>query len=187
MDDGEIIGLFWERSESAISAISEKYSRYCRVIALNILDNIEDAEEVLNDTYNRVWNAIPPERPGNLRTFTGKITRNLALDKSEKSRAVKRGGGQIDAILSELEECIADNRNHYDEMMESEAITSALNAFLFELNAEDRRIFISRYWMADSTKNIAADMKKSEGNVKTILYRLRIKLKKHLKSEDITI
>jgi len=187
MDDNEIIGLFWERSESAISALSEKYSRYCRVIALNILGNMEDAEEILNDTYNRIWNAIPPERPGNLRAFIGKTTRNLALDTSEKSKAIKRGGGQIDAILSELEECIADSRNLYDELMESEAITNALNTFLSELGAEDRRIFISRYWMAESIKSIAADIRKSEGNVKTILYRLRVKLRKHLESEDIRV
>ena len=45
MDDKEIISRFIERSESAITAISEKYSKYCRVIAINILGDTEDAEE----------------------------------------------------------------------------------------------------------------------------------------------
>ena len=53
MDDSEIIGRFWERSESAIDAIGDKYSKYCRVVAYNILGNMQDAEEVLNDTYSR--------------------------------------------------------------------------------------------------------------------------------------
>jgi len=60
MDDKEIIDRFWARSESAIKAISDKYSKYCRAIASNILGNAEDAEEVINDAYHRVWNAIPP-------------------------------------------------------------------------------------------------------------------------------
>ena len=61
MDDKEIIDQFWARSESAIKVISDKYSKYCRTIAFNILGNVEDTEEVLNDTYHRAWNAIPPE------------------------------------------------------------------------------------------------------------------------------
>jgi len=61
MDDMEIIDQFLARSESAINAISDKYSKYCRTIAFNILGNAEDTEEILNDTYHRVWNAIPPE------------------------------------------------------------------------------------------------------------------------------
>jgi len=187
MDDIDIIDQFRERSETAITALSEKYSKYCRVIAMNILGNIEDAEEVLNDTYNRVWNAIPPERPNNLRAFVGKTTRNLALDKFEKSKAKKRGGGQLNAILSELEECITDSRNLYDDLAESEAITNAVNVFLSELNAYDRHIFITRYWMADSIKSIAKTMRMSEGNVKTSLCRLRVKLRKHLENEDVTI
>jgi len=42
MDDKEIIDQFWARSESAIKAISDKYSKYCRAIASNILGNAED-------------------------------------------------------------------------------------------------------------------------------------------------
>jgi RNA polymerase sigma-70 factor (ECF subfamily) len=185
MDDNEIIGLFWERSESAISALSEKYSRYCRVIALNILGNMEDAEEILNDTYNRIWNAIPPERPNNLRAFIGRITRNLSLDKLEKAKAAKRGGGQFDALLSELEECIADSRDSFGELIETEAITVALNAFLSGQTAENRRIFVRRYWRAASIEEIAADFNMSVGKAKTILFRMRNKLRKHLESEEI--
>jgi len=185
MDDKEIIDRFWTRSESAITAISDKYSKYCRVIAINILGNAEDAEEVLNDTYFRIWNAIPPGRPNNLRAFIGRIARNLSLDKLEKKKTGKRGGGQFDAILSELEECIADSRNSFDERAESEVITAALNTFLSEQNAENRRIFVRRYWRAASIEEIAVDFGMSVGKVKTILFRMRIKLRKHLESEGI--
>ena len=185
MDDQSIIDQFWTRSESAIVMLGDKYSKYYRVIAVNILSNSEDAEEVLNDAYYRVWNTIPPERPNNLRAYVGKIVRNLSLNKLEKSKAQKRSGGQFEAILSELEECIADNRNDFDEMMDSEAITVALNSFLSEQKTENRRIFIRRYWRAASIEEIAIDFNMTVGKVKTILYRMRSKLRKHLESEGI--
>ena len=185
MDDNEIIDQFWAQSESAINAIRDKYSKYCRTIAFNILGNAEDTEEVINDTYHRVWNAIPPERPNNLRAFIGRITRNLSIDLLEKEKRKKRGGGQFNAILSELEECIANSKDSFDELIETETITAALNTFLSEQSAENRRIFVRRYWRAASIEDIAVDFNMSVGKVKTILFRLRNKLRKHLESEEI--
>jgi RNA polymerase sigma-70 factor (ECF subfamily) len=185
VDDKDIIDLFWERSETAIAALSDKYSKYCRVIAFNILENAEDSEEILNDAYNRVWNAIPPARPDSLRAFIGRITRNLSFDKLEKKKRIKRGGSHIDAILSELEECIADGRDSFDELIESETITAALNTFLSSQSAENRQIFVRRYWRAASIEDIAADFGMSVGKVKSSLFRMRKKLRKHLESEGI--
>ena len=51
MDDKQIVDLYWERSETAISETSKKYGKYCRYIAFNILRNDEDSEECVNDTY----------------------------------------------------------------------------------------------------------------------------------------
>ena len=69
MDDKQILDLYWERSEAAISETSKKYGKYCRYIASNILHNDEDSEECVNDTYLRAWNSIPPNRPSVLKTF----------------------------------------------------------------------------------------------------------------------
>ena len=51
MDDNGIIQLYWDRNDQAINATSEKYGHYCKAIAKNILNNEEDAEECVNDTY----------------------------------------------------------------------------------------------------------------------------------------
>ena len=81
MEDSKIVQLYWDRSNEAIPATSEKYGRYCNSIALNILGNWEDAEECVNDTYLSAWNSMPPHRPSMLSTFLGKITRNLSINK----------------------------------------------------------------------------------------------------------
>jgi len=187
MDDKEIIDRLIARSESAITALGDKYSKYCRVIAINILGDAEDTEEVLNDTYYRVWNSIPPEQPNNLRAYIGRITRNLSLDRLDKIRAEKRGGGQIDVILSELEECIVDNKNTPEKLAESEEISAALNEFLIGQSIENRCVFVRRYWRAASIEEIATNFDMSVGKVKTILFRMRKKLRKHLEKEGIHI
>ncbi len=63
MEDKQIIELYWARSESTIAETHAKYGKYCHYIAFNILSNKEDAEEMVNDTYLKVWNHIPPDRP----------------------------------------------------------------------------------------------------------------------------
>ena len=103
MDDKQILDLYWERSEAAISETSKKYGKYCRYIAFNILHNDEDSEECVNDTYLRAWNSIPPNRPSVLKTFLGKITRNLSLDRYELLNAKKRNGGHIHVFESAID------------------------------------------------------------------------------------
>ena len=79
MDDKQIVDLYWNRSEDAITATDQKYGKYCYRIAYNILTNNEDAEESVSDTYMAAWKAIPPRRPSILSTFLGKITRHISL------------------------------------------------------------------------------------------------------------
>ncbi|MDR3121566.1 MAG: RNA polymerase sigma factor [Clostridiales bacterium] len=183
MDDEEIIERFRGRSESAISAVSQKYSQYLRAIAFHIIGNSQDAEEIVNDTYNNLWNAIPPERPNDLRAFAGKITRNLSINRLERERTVKRGGGQTELILHELEECLSDHS--FDTAAESEAISCALNSFLAMQSEKHRVVFVSRYWQAAGLQEIADGLDMSVGKVKSILFRMRKKLRKHLESEGI--
>ena len=63
MEDREIVDLYWQRSDLAISETEQKYGRYCRTIAMNICGTKEDAEECVNDTWFRAWNRMPSERP----------------------------------------------------------------------------------------------------------------------------
>ena len=61
MEDNQIIELYWNKNEKAISETDKKYGKYCNYIAYNILQNAEDSNECVNDTYLRTWNTIPPQ------------------------------------------------------------------------------------------------------------------------------
>ena len=108
MKDNEIIALYWERNESAISATAEKYGGYCHTISYNILQDHGDAEECVNDTYLGAWKSMPPQRPDRLSAYLGKLTRNLSINRFRQYTAEKRGQGQVPLALSELEDCVPD-------------------------------------------------------------------------------
>ena len=69
MDDKQIIALFFERSEQAITQLEMKYGPICKQIATNILKNEEDAKECVNDAFLAAWNTIPPQNPNPLLTY----------------------------------------------------------------------------------------------------------------------
>ncbi len=179
MNDKDIVRLYFNRDQRALSATAKKYGNYCTAIARNILESREDAEECVNDTYLSAWDAIPPNRPEILSAFLGKITRNLAFNKYKYNRAAKRGSGETAAVLEELAECVSGLEDVEQEIDRRELI-AAINSFLDTLSPQKRNLFICRYWYSDSVSNIAKRHGITESNVSVTLNRVRSKLKEYL-------
>ena len=138
MEDRQIVDLYWERSESAIAETEKKYGRYCHYIAYRILEDDEDAKEIVNDTYLKTWQTIPPKRPDSLKPYVGMISRQLALNAYEEQHAQKRG--QLSLVLDELSECLPSDGEDWD-VASGVALHDSLNAFLKRLPQKTRHIF----------------------------------------------
>ena len=181
MEDRQIIELFRQRSGDAVSEAADKYGAYCYSIADSILHSAEDAEECVNDTWLRAWNAIPPQRPRVLRLFLARITRNLAFDRFQARSAEKRGGGELDLALDELAECLggADTEAEF----EARELGQCIRQFVRALPEREGNILVRRYFFADPVAEIAKRYGLSENNVMVILSRTRKKLKAHLLKE----
>ncbi|MCL1867298.1 MAG: sigma-70 family RNA polymerase sigma factor [Oscillospiraceae bacterium] len=186
MTDTEIIDLYEQRSESAITATAKQYGSYCRVIAMNVLHNKEDADECVNDTYMSLWELIPPERPRVLSAYIGRIARNLSAKKYRARNAEKRGGGKSALLFSELEECIPDSQTVESEV-DTNVLAREIDSFLLSLKEEDRDFFVNRYWYTDSVTDISTRFGVSESRVKMSLHRTRNKLKAYLEERGITL
>ena len=186
MDDHEIIDLYWARSEQAIAESECKYGAFCRSIARNILRQEEDAEECVHDTWFRAWNLMPPQRPGILSAFFGRLTRNLSLDRWRYNRAAKRGGSQVEVALGELEECLPDP-NRPEERLEERETAALISRFLGEQPPLDRVLFLRRYWYLDSIAALAGRYHISESAVKSNLHRTRLRLKEALRKEGVAV
>ena len=176
MEDSQIVNLFWARNPEAIPAATEKYGDYCAAVARNILHDPEDEEECLNDTWLHAWNAMPPHRPQVLRTFLGKLTRNLSLNRLAQRNAQKRGGG---TVWEELNELVSGREEPMDAVFTRD-LAAAIDGFLSTLSREQRSLFLRRYWYYDSVTELAKRFGMSENRASVTLHRLREKLKAYL-------
>ena len=183
MQDNAIIELYMQRDERALDETAKKYGAYCQRIAFNILYDVFDTEECVNDTYMRTWNAIPPTFPKIFSAFLAKITRNLAIDKYNSSKAKKRSA--LPDSLDELSEVVGGS-NLSDEMELSE-IGSVISRFLKQEKPLSRRIFIKRYFFEESIESIAKEHGVTVSNVKVTLHRTRVRLAEHLREEGFFI
>lgn len=182
MDDKSIVDLYFARSEQAIAETSAKYGKYCHTIAYGILQSDEDAEESVNDTYLGAWNAMPPHRPSVLSTFLGKITRRISLDKWRRRHAEKRGGGEVPLALDELTDCLAGG-TEVETALDQKQLSALIAAFVRRLPDTDKRVFVSRYFYLESVETVAARLGFSVSKVKSMLFRIRIKLRAVLEKE----
>lgn len=184
MEDSEILDQLFARNEQAISQLADTYGSYCGSIARNFLSSPEDVEEVLSDTWLRTWNALPPERPGNLRLYLARITRNLSCDRFRAAVRQKRGGGDAALALDELSHCISSPGQPGDAL-EAQELQQAVNVFLSGLSRRDREIFLLRYFYITPCEAIGKRCGISPGLVRTILSRTRKKLKRYLEKEGL--
>lgn len=186
MDDSGILELYWARNQDAIAETDKKYGSYCRQISYNILRSTQDADECVNDTWLKAWNAMPPQRPQKLQAFLGKIVRNVSLDRWDRAQAGKRGSGRAALLLSELSECVPSPQT-VERALDDAAITAAISAWLRQQTPKNRVAFVRRYWYADSTAQVARQVGLAEGGVKSLLHRLRESLRNHLEQEGIVL
>ncbi len=184
MEDAAIVDLYWQRSDLAISETDKKYGRYCHTIAYQICNDNEDAEECVNDTWFRAWNAMPTDRPSVLATFLGRITRNLAISLIRSKNRVKRGSGELPLALDELNDCIPSDLD-VARSYEIKEFQQAVGSFVASLPETDQKIFVARYWYMTPVKEIAKRLSYSESKTKSILFRLRNQLRDTLKEEGL--
>ena len=131
--------------ERAIAETDKKYGAYCQHIAFAVCSDRLDAEECVNDTWLRAWNAMPDKRPSVLSTFLGRITRNLAINRFQRKTRKKRGGGEMELALEELEDCIPAALD-VERRYELQEFRQAIGRFVSGLSETEQKVFVARYW-----------------------------------------
>ena len=186
MEDTKIIDLYFARDEQAIAETHRKYGAYCFSLANSILNDQQDAEEAVNDTYLKTWNAIPPKRPAVLRLFLAKITRNTAFTRWRKRSAEKRGGGEMALVMEELADCLAAPGGVEDGLNAKE-LAAAIRSFLDTIPAREQDIFLRRYFYVEESSVIAQRYGMKPATVQRSLSRTRAKLKQYLIREGYAV
>lgn len=180
MEDAKIIALFWQRNEQAVKETDIAYGRKLYNLSNRILNNREDAEESVSDTYMETWKSIPPQRPSYFYAFLASICRNLSLNRLDWRMAAKRNA-EVVSLTQEMEQCIPDRL--HGSQADALALRQALESFLESLPRDSRLIFLRRYLYVETVAEIAARYGVSESKVKTQLHRTRKKLYDYLVKE----
>lgn len=183
--DEEIIRMLTERQEQALAETEFRYGKLSRQLAYRILGDRQDAEECADDMLMQLWNSIPPHVPHSLPAYISVLTRNIALNRYEKRKTAKRGGGQMAAVLDEIAPFLADPDQNIEDKLTEIALRDAISAFLGTLTTENRLIFLARYWSFQPIKEIAEEHGITTGSVKMSLRRTKEKLRKHLRKEGL--
>ena len=184
MKDTEIVELYWQRSQQAIPETETKYGKYCRAVAYKVLENREDAEECVNDTWLSAWNAMPDKRPDRLGAFLAKITRNHAISRALEKSRLKRGGGELPLALDELEDCVPGGGDP-EAALEARELERLLSRFLEAQSETERRVFLARYWYLTPVAEIAERFGFSQSKTASMLHRTRKKLRRLLQEEGL--
>lgn len=185
MEDERIIGLLLQRSEEALEAVKTQYGSRATAIAMKILGNAQDAEEMVNDALHALWQRIPPEEPKHLWAYFSRIVRNLSCDRLDYRTAARRVQS-CEVCLSELEGCLPAGETP-EQTLEAQHIQEVINRFLDRQDPVNRIIFVRRYYYFDSCQEIAHRVGLRRGAVNTRLHRLRAELKTMLESEEIFV
>lgn len=186
MEDEQIVALYWDRDEAAISRTEEKYDRYLTKIAMNILASREDSRESVNDTYLAAWNSMPTQRPQVLSAYLAKLTRRISIDRFRYRSRDKRRWSEYALSLEELGDCVSGG-NTTEEILNARLLADAIGVFLRLQSEECRTVFLGRYYFLDSLREIAGYCGMTESKVKTLLYRTRIALKEYLEKEGFDL
>ena len=180
MEDQQIIRLLFQRSETAIAALQQKFGGLCRSVISHILPDSRDVEECTSDTYLRVWNSIPPQRPERLDSYLARIARNAALDRHDYNTASMRHTS-LTLAYEELALYLPSRARESDAV----EFRTFLNHFLRGLPKQTRVMFLRRYWYGESIAQIANAFRCGEEKVKSTLFRTRNKLREAMMKEGI--
>ena len=186
MDDERIVELYWKRDEKAIEETDFKYKKYLYVIAYNMVNDSQDCEECINDTYLGTWNAIPPSRPSVLKAFLTTIVRRMAIKRYHNNLKKRAIPSELTVSLSDLEDFIAGD-DDVGANFDAERFGRIISGFVRSLSQRRQFIFMSRYYVADPIDRIAKDLSLSRSMVNKELAAIKRDLKEKLESEGYSI
>ena len=84
--------------------------------------------------------------------------------------------------MEELRACVSGEGNPESRAIRRETLES-IQRFLNTLTPVERSLFVCRYWYLDSSKEISEKSGFSQGKVRSMLYKIRIRLKRYLEEE----
>jgi RNA polymerase sigma-70 factor, ECF subfamily len=156
----------------AFRSLVEKYQRFALSLAYRFVGSVDDAEDITQEAFVRLWTHLSKYRPEiKLTTWLYKIITNLCLDflKSKQSKNRHRMENIYDhAGISEPTTA--------DHLLMSEELKSGILKLAEVLTPKQKAVFLLRDVEGLSVEEVTETLSMSAGNVKSNLYYARLKM-----------
>ncbi len=175
MSDEKLLLLVAQGDKEAFQRLYQNTDKTIYGFILSILRNPQDAEEIMQETYLKVWiSAGSYQSQGKPLAWMFTIARNLCYMKFRDQKH------EADIGLSDLSEM---ETGEFCPQIEDAADKLVLNAALHILNEEERQIVLLRTAAGLKHREIAASLELPLATVLSKYNRAMKKLQKHLREE----
>ena len=180
--DGDLLARLYAGDRCALEALYSGHSAYVMAVALRILRNREEAEEVVQDVFWQLWKGRVryDARRGRFGTWLFAIARNRALDKLRSRR------GPSDSDPDHVLEQLAGSEDPELDTYSRERQARILGA-LGELSEEQRSAIELAFYGGLSHSEIAEHIGEPLGTVKSRIKRGMGRLREILAGEQVAV
>jgi RNA polymerase sigma-70 factor (ECF subfamily) len=182
MDEAALIRAAQRGDEAAFEQLVRAYDQSVLRLALNLLRSPDDASDVYQEAFLRVYRNLHTFRfDCSFHTWLYRIVTNLCLDhlrkrkvRREESTVVETGEGPLDRIDS-----LAEERAHGDPQRRllSRELRSKIEAVLLDLTPRERMVFELRHYQGMRLRAIGDMLGTSEEAAKNCLFRATQKMR----------
>ena len=158
-----------------------QYSVLVYNLALNYLQNIEDAEEITQDVFIQINNSLDKfQEKSSLKTWIYRITINKCLDYIKHKNSQKRFFIFGKKSQNEFELLNISNFEHPGILLENKEKATMLFGIINELVENQKTAFLLSKVEGLSNPEIATIMKLSVSAVESLLFRAKAILKERI-------
>lgn len=177
-DDSQLIEAVKDGNHSAFRQLFEMYKRQVYTTAFRMLNNREDALDVLQETFVTAYQTMGAWQPRAVfSTWLYRVVVNKCIDMQRK-RATQ--GKYMQPEYNE-NSCADVSNSNPEKVSLSKEIASAVGDAMRYLPEGQKVVFILRYYEGLTLKEIAEIRECAVGTVKTNLFRAVRTLRKKLK------
>ena len=181
MNEDAVIKLAQEGNREALKLLFEENKKKIFSLAYQYTRNVEDAEDILQETFIKAYRSLHRFNIQNGNSFSPWLCRigiNCSIDylRRNKNRKEKR------LAQNNIENLASDDVNSNPENTSTQKeIREKIDQTLNKLSGQQKIIFILKHYQQLTTREIAEYLNCSEGSVKRQLFRAVSTMKVHLK------
>ncbi len=144
MDEQKLIALAQQGDQSAFEQLLTRYEKQVYHQALRLLANPEDAADVTQEVFLKVWRSLPSfHGESTFATWLYRLTDNSAIDllRREKKR---KGDASLDDEEYQWDSTLADPDHSPERELERKELRRSVAEGLKQLSEEHRRVLVLR-------------------------------------------